>query len=474
MKRLFIYGTMLVLSTACSTSFLELENPQGLDLRRTIVDVPSLKAATNGVYDKFQSIHYYNRSFLLYPEIIGDNMFVSRRNSGRYINYDFFRMNAEDGNATDTWYQMWRLIVNANLAIDRGEALELNTTLQAQANELIGEMYAARALCYFDMVRLYGQPYNYSPDASHLGVPLLIEPSMELVKPARASVKAVYDQIVADFERALSLVNSTQNNGRLTVPAIQALLAKVHLYREDWEQAERYATDVIDGNSHSLLGNAEYVASWAENFSSESIFEIVNSAIDRPGTDGIGYFVEPEGYGDGLASADLYNTYADTDVRKQLIEVGSRPSAETPAYIIRKYPRGATSMDDHIKVIRLSEVYLIRAEARAEIGKTNATFYAGAQADLNTIVQRADPEANDITLTGDALVQRIILERRKELAFEGNRLFDTNRKKMGIQHIQSDRTQSLSYPNNGFVLPISRTELQANPNMEPNPGYSRN
>src|SRR5690554_3643772 len=78
---------------SCSDSFLDLENPQGLDLRRTIVDVPSLQAATNGVYDKFQSIHYYNRSFLVYPELIGDNMFVSRRNSGRYINYDFFRLN---------------------------------------------------------------------------------------------------------------------------------------------------------------------------------------------------------------------------------------------------------------------------------------------------------------------------------------------------------------------------------------------
>lgn len=471
MKRIIIYIGALLFLSGCSNKFFDLENAQGLDLEKTITDVPSLRSASHGVYDKFQSIHYYNRSFLIYPELIGDNMFVSRKNSGRYINYDFFRMNPEDGSATDTWYQMWRLITNANLAITKGQQLELTSAAQYEANQIIGEMYAARALCYFDMVRLYGQPYNFTADASHLGVPLITEPHAELLSPSRNTVKEVYDQVIADFNQALNLMTETQKNGYFTIPAVKALLAKVYLYMEDWENAEKYATEVIEGNSHTLLSREDYVDSWGLNFSSESIFEISNNPSDRPGTNGIGYFCMPSGYGDGLATEDLYNQYTSTDVRRELIEKGSRPSAENPAYFILKYPRGASSMDDDIKVIRLSEVYLIRAEACAEIG---GTYTALAQADLNTIVQRADPSASDITLTGNPLVQRILAERRKELAFEGNRLFDMNRKKMGITHIQSDRTQFLSYPNNGFILPISRTELQANPNMEQNPGYSAN
>lgn len=471
MKRIIIYIGALLFLSACSDKFFDVNNAQGLDLESTIVDVPSLRAASHGVYDKFQSIHYYNRSFLIYPELIGDNMFISRKNSGRYLNYDFFRMNPEDGSATDTWYQMWRLIANANLAISKGLQLELTDAAQYEANQIIGEMYAARALCYFDMVRLFGQPYNFTADASHPGVPLITEPQSELITPSRNSVKEIYDQVIADFQEALNLMTETHKNGYLTIPAVKALLAKVYLYKEDWENAERYATEVIEGNSHSLMAREEYLASWELNFSSESIFEISNNASDRPGTDGIGYLTMPGGYGDALATADLYTQYADNDVRKDLIEVGSRPSAETPAHIILKYPRGSTTMDDHIKVMRLSEVYLIRAEACAEIG---GSYTSLAQSDLNTIVQRADPSEADITLTDNALVQRILLERRKELAFEGNRLFDVNRKKTGIMHIQSDRSVFLSYPNNGFILPISRTERQANPNIDQNPGYTVN
>src|SRR5690606_18456025 len=132
--------------------------------------------------------------------------------------------------------------------------------------------------------------------------------------------------------------NANYKPGRFTIPAVQAFLAKVYLYMEDWENAEQYATYVIDGNSHQLLSNADYVDSWAGRLSSESIFEIINSAIDRPGTDGIGYFYAQAGYGDGLATKDLYDIYTSTDVRKSLIEQGVRPSAESPAFFVRKYP----------------------------------------------------------------------------------------------------------------------------------------
>src|SRR5690606_35943942 len=145
-----------------------------------------------------------------------------------------------------------------------------------------------------------------------------------------------------------------------------------------------------------------------------SIFEIINSAIDRPSTDGIGYFFEQAGYGDGLATKDLYDIYSSTDVRKSLIQQGVRPSAENPAYFVLKYPNGYVTMDDNIKVMRLSEVYLIRAEARAELALTDNSYTAGAQADLNVIVQRADLNAADFSQTGPALIDRILVERRKE------------------------------------------------------------
>src|SRR5690606_12585051 len=120
------------------------------------------------------------------------------------------------------------------------------------------------------------------------------------------------------------------------------------------------------------------------------------------GSDGIGYMTEQAGYGDLLATKDLYDTYTATDVRRNLITPGARANAEPQAYFIRKYPNGVGTKDDNPKVLRKAEAYLIRAEARAELALTDASKRAGALADLNIIVQRADADATDIDLSGQA------------------------------------------------------------------------
>ena len=242
---------------------------------------------------------------------------------------------------------------------------------------------------------------------------------------------------------------------------------------EDWANAEKYATDALAG-PYTLLARGSYVSSWSSKFSSESLFEIANTGTDNAATNSIGYFYEQVGYGEGLATADLYSQYTSTDVRRQLIPIGVRKvTFENPAYFVKKYPLGASTRDDNVRVLRLSEVYLIRAEARAELSKTDATKITGAQADLNAIVTRADASAIPVVLTGDALVERILLERRKELAFEGNRFFDLTRRKKNVRHIRSTDEVTYTYPNNKFVMPIPVAETNANRNIEQNPGWVR-
>lgn len=456
---------------ACSKSFIDYTNPQTLPLDGTIKDLKSLTNAANGVYNNFQNVDYYNRTFTLSPELISDNVFVSRRNSNRYLNHDNFSIGNGDGYVLGAWSAMYDVVVNANLAIAHGEAVNFIPGEEQGARQVIGEMYAARALALFDLVRFFAQPYNFTADASHAGVPVITEPKNEIIAPPRETVKVVYDQIVSDLQKSLTLMTAVKKDGRFTVIAAKALLAKVYLYMEKWAEAEQLATEVIDNTTFKLLTNAQYVASWSAKFSGESLFEVANLSTDNSGSDGIGYFYEPGGYGDALATQDLYDTYTSTDVRRELIQAGTRTNAENPAYLVRKYPRGVSTRDDNIKVLRLSEVFLIRAEARAEQGKTNTAKNAGAQADLNTIIQRADPTADPVTLTGDDLVNRIILERRKELAFEGNRLFDINRKKMDLVLIQSDQTRTFTYPNNRFIMPIPFSEVNTNPNIEQNPAW---
>ncbi|SFC66824.1 SusD family protein [Parapedobacter composti] len=460
------------LCSGCSEGFLDETNPQSVGFDH-IKDLKSLTAATTGVYNSFNNSNYYGRTFVVSPELFGDNSFISIRNGGRYLGHDRFTVTNGDGYVTGAWTQMNRVVANANLAIQAGNQLTFPEGQRAAANQIMGELYACRALAWFDMVRYFAQPYNYTEDASHLGIPLVTEPPGVIISPSRGTVAEAYTHIVADLLRAEELLGSAKKNGYFNKAGAQALLAKVYLYMEDWENAEIYATKVIEESAgYTLLSNADYVASWGQKFSVESILEIGMLPTDNNGANSIGYLSEQGGYGEWLATKELYDTYSQTDIRRNLIVPGSRENAESEAYFIKKYPLGASSRDDNIKVLRLSEVYLIRAEARAELSKTQPDKAAGALSDLNAIVGRADPEASVSGLQGDALVERIILERRKELAFEGNRLFDINRKKMSLVHIQTNQIRTFEYPNNRFIMPIPYAERNANPNIQPNPGWN--
>lgn len=462
-------GAALLLS-GCGKSFLELKNPQAIDFDH-ISDLESLTTASTGVYSLFKQADYYNRTFLVVPELMTDNCFISIRNSGRYLNEDRFTVTNGDSYITGAWQLMNQAIANANLALAASRSISFSAGEQQQANQIIGELYACRALAFFDMIRFYAQPYHFTADASHPGIPVYTEPANEILYPARETVEKSYQQIISDLKQAESLLGSGKKDGHFTLVAAWALLAKVYLYQEDWVNAETYATKVIDDNTYSLLQNQNYVAGWAAKFTAESILEIGNTPTSNSGSDGIGYVTEQRGYGDLLATKDLYDTYSATDVRRSLILPGARTGGEPQAYFIQKYPNGVGTKDDNPKVLRKAEVYLIRAEARAELALTDASRRAGALEDLNTIVKRADTQAADVDLSGQVLIDRILLERRKELAFEGNRLFDLNRKRKNVVNIQSDAQTTYTYPNNRFIMPIPYDEMNANPNMVQNPGW---
>lgn len=457
--------TALLSLSGCSNSFLDEKNPQAVDFDQ-IKDLDALTTASVGVYSKFTESNYYGRSFILIPDLLGDNTFISIKNGGRYISEDRFAITNGDGYVTGAWSLMYQVIVNANLALQSAQNIDFGDE-QTEGNQIMGELYACRALAYFDLLRFFAQPYNFTEDASHNGVPLVTEPSESIISPPRASVAEVYAQIIADLKQAEQLMSPTRKDGHFNKVAAQALLSKVYLYMEDWGNAEAYASKVINDGPYALISNSDYEDSWGQDFNTESIFEVVNLPNDNQGVNSLGYLYHQGAYGEVLATKDLYDSYTASDVRRTLITRGSRLDGEKDAYFVWKYPRGASSYDDNIKVLRLAEVYLIRAEARAEAGNN-----VGAQDDLNLIVHRAEPDADGVSATGEALVDRIILERRKELAFEGNRLFDINRKKMDLTHIQSMETNEYTYPNNRFIMPIPYNERNANPNIEQNPGWN--
>lgn len=466
-KYLVLSFWVFLMVSSCGENFLEIDPEQNVAAEGAVVDINTLETAVNGVYSLLQSSDYYGRSMFVIPELMADNLYLSLRNTGRYLEYNNFVVSREDSKAEGTWNAIYKVAVNATRAIEGGEEmLEEFPGQKDKIKQLIGEAYALRALAHFDLVRLYAQPYNFTDDASHPGIPLITEVNRNEIAPSRNSVGEVYEFIEADLEKAISDMTEEKQNGRFSVYAAYGLAARVALYEEDNEKAITYSSKVIDSGIFSLIPHTDYMDLWKEDFNSETLMEVINTASDNAGTNGYGHFFDVTGYADALVTEDLVNTYSEDDARRQAFLEGSKPSAEDHAFFVNKFPRG-TQHDDDVKILRLAEQYLIRAEAYVKMGEDDL-----AQEDLQEVVNRADPNAAEITKTGKALLDRILLERRKELAFEGHRLFDLNRNKRGINIIvgPGDVIEA-SYPNDHFILPIPLSEVNANPEIQQNIGY---
>jgi hypothetical protein len=228
-----------------------------------------------------------------------------------------------------------------------------------------------------------------------------------------------------------------------------------------------------------LVTPANLVAFWANpgihTDQTEVMFEIDLDVLVNNGFDNLGG-IYVNGYADLYCSGQLDSLYSATDVRGQLIYPGTT-AAGAAAFVVNKYPNGENADPDNPKVIRLAEVYLAGAEAAARNGDVSS-----AQGWLNTLMANRDPAFAGYTDVGQALINDVILERRKELAFEGDRFFDLNRLGLPINRDQNvgalpagpnNVNLYIPYPDQRRVAPIPYAEIQANPNIasQQNPGY---
>jgi len=291
--------------------------------------------------------------------------------------------------------------------------------------------------------------------------------------PARSTVGQVYQQIVNDLKAGFQDGPDYVNSTRFSKYAIEALLAKVYLYMGDNTNALAAAKDVIDNSGFTLVDAANYNAYWADpakrDDQVETMFEVDADVINNNGFDDFAGMYE-NGYTDIYASSQLYNLYSATDIRRSVLIPGTTKSGAA-AYIVDKFPNATNDDRDNIKVIRLSDVYLTAAEASLPGDE------AGARAYLNELVAQRDPSFAGYNSSGAALLNDIITERRKELAFEGDRFYDLNRLKMPVNRASNigaiPAPLTIAYPENLRLAPIPLTEIQANPNIagQQNPGY---
>jgi starch-binding outer membrane protein, SusD/RagB family len=467
----FLIPVMLLLivgGTSCKKSFLDREPYGGLPTNEAIETVDDMETALNGIYAVLRSPNLYGRTIPLIGDELADNVYISGdQNSNRYLEFMQINYTVANGNATGIWQSAYNAILNANNVIH----CDLQGT--EEIDQFRGEALALRALMYFELAKHFCRPYTVAGPTA-LGVPIILEYD-PFKKPSRNTLGEVYQQIQKDLTDAIPLLTIPRSSGYITEYAAKAILARMHQFKGEWASALAVAEDVIYNSGYGLLDINSFQSYWNSNTPRndgfETLFEVVNDLVGNADIDALAYFYDQDGYGDALAAQALYNLYAPSDVRRGLILTFSPTRGNVK--VVNKYPNTTQPDKDEVKIIRMSEVFLIAAEAAYHTGdEPLALIY------LNAIAFERDPFFAGYSSSGAALLSDILLERRKELAFEGHRYWDIARYNQNVMRVNlagnyAGYPLTIAATNFRRILPIPQIELDANPNIrnQQNPGY---
>jgi hypothetical protein len=451
---------------------------------KTMSNYVGLNKATAGAYAVLSSEDWYGGMYVLNAEMRtgnGKRPAQEAFQSGRMLTP--YTLNYADNSTEGLWGTAYYAISAANNVLDNltgkvgtGMYKADNTTLVTGQDtlNLKAECLFIRAIAHFDMVRLYAQPYSYKPDG--LGIPIVLhtDPSG---KPARNTVAEVYNQVVKDLLEAEGCIdpNYRRDGGSdaaayVNIWTIRALLSRVYLYMGEWQKSADYATKVIESGQYTMW-TADQVKSnvFTENAaSSEVIFEMfgdIGNGYD-PYWESTSYMTNPAGYADCAACNDLISLYSAGDVRGTLF---TTVDDAKDTYWTTKYAgKGLRTPDvNNVIILRLSEMYLNRAEAQANGAQVSGATIAS---DINMITSNRGAAA--ISSPGK---EDIFNEERKEFAWEGHYWFDLARTKRSMTRSDftgTDKTsQNLDFPSYKWALPIAKRELSANENLVQNEGY---
>jgi hypothetical protein len=477
--RFFTISTFVLSVSACSLN----EAPSDGILSEQITLTPlTLTAATAGNYSTALSQDFIRNLFYM-NELPGDNVSLSGTTSDAlFFSYNYGHL-PNQANSYQIWQQCNKIIAGANRLIP-----VIDEKKSAEYSQLKGENLFLRAWSHFILVNIFGKPYTLQGinPSTELGIPVVLtyDPT---AKPKRNTLKETYDAIIADLTQAATLMKSNKSSVYASKEVAYAMLSRVYLYSGNNSKAIEYANLVINSNRYSLAtaNNYEkYFTIQPEN-NLETIFAIKFAQKDDLGFGSIGSMYNADGgYGELYASLTymkLLNKYP-ADLRHSFVKVQLNPTTKdtlkrngAPKIFVYKFSnQGPVPSLASPAIIRLSEMYLNRAEAQAKLGND-----AQAIDDVNLIRQRAGlsgAELYSVTdLKGHATVLDVVLEERQlELSFEGFRPLDLfrNNKKMernypGVHPIVNGK-QTILPTNPRIVHLMPEKEMLLNSNLVPN------
>lgn len=444
--------------------------PQDALVEETIFSSPSTaESALNGVYSTAQDLNFYGSLPQLINDYMGTNVdFVGTFPTLQDLNT--FSAVSTNSNVQGIWQTHYLVITRANKIIAKVGGVEgLSESLK---NQYIAEAKFLRALAYFQLSSLYAQPYQVSAGAN-LAVPLVIEDFTGEVKfPSRNTLNEVHAQIVKDLTEAaaalpISYSSADQTRGKATKGAAFALLSRLHLYRGEWADAVTAARNTLAQGIYQTAADYNFY----NGNTSEDVFTIQNSAIDngRTGSGGWAAYYNPAlvaGRGDAPFSVDLLAAFSAEPGDKRFVGKTEAPAADgLMHFFTTKFP-DATNNSDNAPVIRTTEVYLNLAESLAQLSTTPD---AEAIDILNNVIRKRAGLAPKVIATQQILVEAILLERRKELAFEGHSRMDLLRNRKDLR----SGNPVAAFGGTRTILPIPQREIDNNVGLQgqQNTGY---
>ncbi len=461
-KSILILGFAVMSLHSCNDGDLEPHLGQDKDTEAGVANASDLRTVLIGAYDRMSSSTYYGRDFIIFGEVRSDNAF-SDGNSNRFVRPALFDMQPTDAYASDTWTQVYATIASANIVINKEASVltgDANSIAHSKAEALV-----IRAMAHFDLLRLYGQ-YHVENSMTAPGIPYVKTfKEADHLFPARESVQDNFNNIMADLNEAIGMMPVSLDDYSshfINFNVANAIKAKVALYFKDYNTAAAAAKLVIDSGKYKISTSSDFENSFTTDSTSNQIFSIAQQGNDNAGINGLNYIYVLGSYGDILGLKNLFDIYSAGDIRGTATFI-QPDSKNVGAYRnVGKYSTSDGS--DDIRVVRYEEVVLIYAEALLSTNPSQALVW------LNKV-----PAERGGTLYAAATLDNVLLERRKEFAFEGQRFWDLLRTGKGISKVDERQTFKSTIPmgDTNLAFPIPSTELSANSNLEQNKGYNR-
>jgi hypothetical protein len=436
MKKSYII-LLLIVFGSCH-KFLDVQPTNAVSDDQTITDKASAENAVRGAYRSLSASGYYGATFQ-FDALLSGNALTYTQSGASQLQFLYRTLTADNNDLETVWAAIYKVVNQANFVIAKVPDIKDAELTQAYRNQLLGEGYFIRALAYFDLARTFG------------GVQLFLEPTLKVsdkLGKVRSTQADVYAQALSDLNAAEPLLPVTTVRDRATRKTVWALRARLELYLRQWARAETDAGKLIaDSANYKLV--TPYNTFFTRTNTTESVFELsYSTTYPNP------MFSNWKSGGNYVPNDSVRQLVTDSTVggsRSALISISGTKVLGV------LYPQ--SNGTDPGYVIRIAELWLIRAEARAQQNND----LAGALADLNAVRARAGV-ALSTAATQEELLTAIENERRVEFALEPQRWFDLVRtgRAAAVLNVSDVRR---------YVFPIPTPERQADPTLDQNPGY---